>query len=72
MRKVFKLGAGGERQVRMVELRKGDKFRLVTDDAQDYIYGKASVVYVAQSDAREIAGSWGVDIDDESAKLVGA
>lgn len=67
MRQVLKIEATGDRQVRMAELRKGDKFKLVTDDPADGLYGLGHIVYTAGSDAYEskYADVWEVEVASE-------
>jgi len=67
MREVFKVDGTGNRRVRMAELRKGDKFKIVTDDPRDGLYGLGHVVYTAGSDAYEskYADVWEVEVASE-------
>lgn len=65
LRRVFKLEETSEREVMMKDLKKGDKFRLVTDDPADCLFGKDTVVYEAAKDARLMGRAFGVDVVTE-------
>ena len=63
-RTVLRLCVGGEETIEMEELRKGDRFRLVTDDPEDHLFEQGHVVYVAASDSVcNATGVWGVQVE---------
>jgi hypothetical protein len=68
LRKIFKVGPDGEVQVRMKDLKKGDKFRIETDDPTDHLFGKKTVVYTAATDGTTDAqgrGSVALEVEEE-------